>query len=322
MIKTALKVDASAPGRADFLQDVLRGLAADEKNIPCKYLYDETGARLFETICTLDEYYPTTVEMEILTDFAPEMAAHLGERAVLVEYGCGALAKVRVVLDALDEPSALVAIDISSEQLEAAAAALQDAYPGVRTVPVVADFTEPVDLSGYLDGASGARCAFFPGSTIGNFEPDAAKSFLQGVRKTIGDGGYLLIGVDLKKDEHILHDAYDDPTGVTSAFAKNLLARINRELGGNFDLRDFDYRAVYEAEAGRVNMHLVSLQDQLVTVAGKTFRFLEGETVHTENSYKYDVPEFHALAGTAGFKPVQTWRDGRGLFAVYLLSAA
>lgn len=300
-----------------FKADVLHGLASMPKSVPPKYFYDAEGARLFTEICELDEYYPTRTEIGILTENAADIAAHLGKDAMLIEYGSGALDKVRILLDALDDPVSLCAIDISSEQLQAAADEVRATYPDLEVLAVEADFTRAVDLP-TPQRTPAARIVFFPGSTIGNFDPADAATFLTGVRETVGPGGMLLIGVDMKKDIGRLVDAYDDASGVTEAFNKNLLTRINRELGGDFDLSLFRHVTRYNDHAGRIEIHLESCTDQVVHVDGHAFHFAAGETIHTENSYKFTPNEFAALAAAAGFEKVRIWQDAEELFAVML----
>lgn len=304
-----------------FLDDVLRGLGASPKRLAPKYFYDALGAQLFTEICTLDEYYPTRTEIGILTDNAADIADKLGSEVMLVEYGSGALDKVRILLDALQDPVSLCAIDISAEQLKAATEEVQAAYPQLDVMAVEADFTHAIDLPKPKRKPS-SRVAFFPGSTIGNFDPANARSFLDGIRQTLGKDGMLLIGVDLKKDVSRLIAAYDDAKGVTAAFNKNLLTRINNELGGDFDLTLFRHMARYDSTRGRIEMHLESCTDQQVHVGTVPFRFAAGETIHTENSYKFTPQEFEALAASAGFEPIKMWRDAGQLFAVMLFRVA
>lgn len=315
---------ALAEGGADqqeheeFRDAVLSGLARPRKAIPSTYFYDAEGSRLFERICELEEYYPTRTEIGILRDNAGAIAAALPERSLLVEFGSGASVKVRLLLDALDRPAGYVPIDISREHLLASAAALAADYPDIAVLPVCADFTRTFRLPRALPECP--RVGFFPGSTIGNFHPHEAVRLLAGFAARLGRGGRLLIGADLKKDERILHAAYDDAQGVTAAFNRNLLVRINRELGGTFDPAAFAHRAVYDARTGRVEMHLVSPSAHSVRVAGRTFRFAAGETIHTENSYKYSVEDFHAIAAAAGWRPEAVWIDPAQLFSVHLLA--
>ncbi len=304
-----------------FLSDVLVGLGSSPKTLSPKYFYDEHGSALFTDICTLDAYYQTRTETGILAQHADEIAGAIGPCTMLIEYGCGSLDKVRILLDALESPTALAAVDISAEQLARAAADVSAAYPDVEVFPIEADFTKPVDLpDSKLRPRS--RTAFFPGSTIGNFEPDAACAFMAAVAETVGPGGLLLIGVDLKKDVKRLLAAYDDPEGVTAAFNLNLLQRMNRELGTNFDPSLFSHVARYDDTHGRIEMHLQSRIDQIIEIDGNPVHFAPGETIHTENSYKYTVDEFSALAAKAGFVTDTHWTDDENLFAVILLRAA
>ena len=314
--RAAVAVDLDAePG--SFLADVVEGLSVTPKGLSPKYFYDAVGAQLFTEICELDEYYPTRTEIGILANNAGDIADEVGPNAMLIEYGSGALDKVRLLLDALKEPAALVAIDISAEQLGQATAEVNAAYPGLEVMPVEADFSRKVDLPTPKVKAE-KRVVFFPGSTIGNFEPKDAERFLQGIAETLGPGGQLLIGVDLRKDASRLIAAYDDAKGVTAAFNKNVLVRMNRELGGDFDPDLFRHVARYNAHLGRVEMHLESMTDQTVRIGKHTFDFTAGETVHTENSYKYSLDDFHALTARAGFVPVRVWTDPEQLFAVIL----
>ena len=312
---------AAAPGSAKgFLDDVLSGLSKPQKTLPPKYFYDANGAVLFNAICNVPEYYPTRTEMSILRDYAADIARIIGENAMLIEYGAGSLDKVRILLDALVTPAALVAVDISEEQLLSSAEEVRQAFPDLNVLPVVADFTRAFALPDAPRPAS-AHVAFFPGSTIGNFEPGAAGEFLAGIAKTIGSGGGLLIGVDLKKDTQRLLAAYDDAEGVTAAFNKNVLERINRELGGDFDADLFRHVARYDADLGRIEMHLESQTTQTVTIGSHAFDFAAGETIHTENSYKYSIAEFERLAAQAGFKKRALWSDPMNDFAVLYFEA-
>ena len=309
---------ASGNDENTFRADVVGGLSAVPKRLPPKYFYDAEGARLFTEICELDEYYPTRTETGILRDNAADIAEHLGPDVMLIEYGSGALDKVRILLDALNDPVSLCAIDISTEQLLDASNEVRAAYPDLEVLAVEADFTHAVPLP-LPKRKPASKVAFFPGSTIGNFDPADAEAFLSGIRETVGDGGMLLIGVDLKKDPARLVDAYDDAKGITEAFNKNLLTRINRELGGDFNLSLFRHIARYNMLAGRVEMHLESCTDQVVHIGANVFHFAAGETIHTENSYKFAPAEFDEMAGRAGFEKVTMWTDADNLFAVMLL---
>ena len=302
-----------------FRRDVLAGLRAPQKTLPCKYFYDAAGSALFEEITRLDAYYPTRTETAILESHGDEMAALVGPRARIVEYGSGSSEKTRLLLDRLDGPAAYVPIDISEGHLLEAAGALRAQYPGLPIVPVAADYTAPFHLP---DTPGRRTVVFFPGSTIGNFEPAAAVPFLAGMARVAGPGGGLVVGVDLRKDAAVLARAYDDEEGVTAAFNLNLLVRINRELGADFDLAGFAHRAVWNGALGRVEMHLVSRTDQQVHVGGERVDFRAGETIHTENSYKYTVAGFGEIAAQAGFQPVQVWTDAAAYFSVHYLVVA
>jgi dimethylhistidine N-methyltransferase len=309
--------DAAAP--VEFLQSVIRGLSAPHKSLECKYFYDERGSALFDEICRQPEYYPPTVESGILERCAPEIAARFGPGAELVELGSGASLKTRIVLRALEQPACYVPVDFSAEYLQAAAAVLADEFPGLKVRPVIADFTAPFRLPPRIGGQP--RLLFFPGSTLGNFHPRDAVHFLGRICRELSADA-LLIGVDLKKDRAVLDAAYNDAAGVTAAFNLNLLERINRELGANFDLGAFEHHAGYVERRGRIEMHLRSRRDQVVRVAGRDFHFAAGESIHTENSYKYTVEEFRELAARSRWQVTHSWFDERALFAVYLLGPA
>jgi len=302
-----------------FRDAVLAGLAAEPKAIPCRFFYDARGSRLFDEISKLPEYYLTRTEMGLLSARAGDMAEVIGPDVELVEFGAGSSTKVRILLDALERPRAFVPIDISGEHLRDAAADLAVDYPALDIRPVVADFTQALDLPPPPDGAR--RVGFFPGSTIGNFTPAEADAFLRRAARLLQGGG-LLIGVDLVKDAAILERAYDDAQGVTAAFNKNLLVRANRELGADFDVDTFIHRATFNAAASRVEMYLVSLRDQKVHVCGETFSFHAGESIHTENSYKYTISGFARTAEKAGFRTIKSWKDPDGLFAIFWLESA
>jgi dimethylhistidine N-methyltransferase len=317
---TTVQVIDSPDRLKSFRDDVFEGLSREQKELPCKYFYDDRGSELFNTICGLDEYYPTRTETALLQAHGREMADLIGPGVCLIEFGCGPLLKTRLLLDALRSPAAFVPIDISADHLLQSAAGLAADYPNLEVLPVVADFTRPVKLPDKARKASENRIGFFPGSTIGNFDHAGAADFLATVADMVGGGGALLIGVDLKKDEDILVRAYDDAQGVTAAFNRNVLERINRELGGCFDIETFRHRALYNGAEGRIEMHLVSEKDQTVTVHDRDFTFTKGETIHTENSYKYHVEEFSSLAAGAGFRTARTWVDGDGLFSLHYLT--
>jgi dimethylhistidine N-methyltransferase len=316
---TPIDLHDYAPTPDSFLEELVCGLSATPKMIPSKFFYDEAGARLFEEICALDEYYPTRTEIAILERHASEMAAQLGPHGRLVELGSGAGIKTRILLDHLNRPAAYLPVDISRTQLLETAALLARDYPALEVLPVCADYSQPFRVP--CPKRPVARTvAFFPGSTIGNFEPDAAEGFLRRVADLVGYEGGLLIGVDLKKDHARLERAYNDARGVTAAFNLNLLARANRELGADFRLDGFRHHAFYNPAHGRIEMHLISRQPQTVRLGGRAFEFATGEHVITEYSYKYSLAEFRQLAARAGFALARVWTDADALFAVYYLT--
>lgn len=301
---------------AEFVRDMVAGLKKSPKALPSKYFYDDEGSRLFDAICELPEYYPTRTEIKLLETHAPEMAALIGKDVELVEFGAGSLRKVGILLDTLVHPRAYRPVDISGDYLATHATELARHYPDIAVRPIVADFTKPLAISD-----SRARMAgFFPGSTIGNLERGEALAFLIRAAKLFAGSG-LLIGVDLVKDPTILHAAYNDAAGVTAAFNKNMLVRANRELDTTFDIDAFAHYAFYEPARQRIEMHLVSGARQRIRVGGESFAIAEGETIHTENSYKYTVDGFRALAVEAGFRPRAVWRDPEALFSLHWLEA-
>ena len=302
-----------------FASDLLAGLSARPKRLPSKYFYDERGSALFERICTLPEYYPTRTEMALLRTHAAEIGELMGPDATLVEFGAGALKKVEVLLDALGRPRAYVPIDISMDFLRAMAGELRKRRPGLEVHPVAADFTNALALPVIGDGEH--RVGFFPGSTIGNLEPEDTVGFLRHAAALLRGGG-MLVGVDLVKDPAILHAAYNDSAGVTEVFNKNILERANRELGADFDADGFAHYAFYAPTHRRIEMHLVSRAHQTVRVLGRRFDFSQGEAIHTENSHKYTVEDFSALAHRSGFVPVRNWVDADRLFSLHWLEAA
>ena len=307
-------------GQTSFLDDVLRGLALPQKAIPAKYFYDERGSQLFEKICELPEYYPTRTEMAIMERHIGEMVTLLGPDTQLVELGSGASVKTRLLVERL-EPSLYVPIDISEAALRDACKALALMFPWLNISAVIADFTRPVRLPEFVGVPVHRKVVYFPGSTIGNFTPDEALEFLKGVREIVGPGGMLLIGVDLEKEKRVLDAAYDDAQGVTAEFNLNLLHRINRELGGDFQVKRFRHKAFYDEQKGWIEMHLESLYSQLAHVGANRFDFRTGETIHTEISCKYSVEEFQRLAARARFQAEKVWTDPASLFAVHLLIA-
>ncbi len=297
---------------------MLAGLSQADKSLPCKYFYDAAGSRLFDAICELDEYYPTRAELEILRAHAPAIAAAIGPGRVLVELGSGSSTKTRRLLDELAAPAGYVPVDVSREHLLAAAAAIAGDYPALRVAPLCADFTRPFDLPA---GLAGRPVVFFPGSTIGNFAPADARALLRQIAALPGCAG-AVVGIDLQKPVAALEAAYNDARGVTAAFNLNLLARINRELGGDFALDRFAHRATYDAVHHRVEMRLVSRFDQEVRVAGRAFAFAAGEPILTELSHKYTIDGFSDMAEEAGLCRERAWTDGERRFAVVLLRPA
>lgn len=302
-------------------EEVLRGLLSPQKELPCKLFYDELGSQLFEQICELDEYYPTRAEMRIMRAAAPEMAARLGPHCMLLEYGSGASLKTPLLLDQLERPAAYVPIDISCELLAQSSAAIARRYPRLNVLPLCVDYTGAFEVPRTRTKPR-RRAAYYPGSTIGNFVPEDARRFLRRIGEVCGAGGGLLIGVDLKKDPLMLHRAYNDALGITAAFNLNILRRLNRELAAGFVLDNFRHYAFYNPVFARVEMHLISLVDQVVPVAGAEVHFERGESIWTEASYKYSHEEFARLAHSAGWRVEQTWTDDRGLFSVKYLERA
>lgn len=303
----------------DFYREVVNGLSRFPRRIPPKYFYDEKGAALFESICEQPEYYPTSTELAILGEYADEIAVRTGTGPVLIEPGCGSCGKVRTLLDAV-RPVAYMPVDISCEQLQSAASEIAEDYAWLDVHAVCTDITDTLELPEICENAD--RLVFYPGSSIGNFEPEDAVSFMAVLAQTAGAGGRLLIGIDLEKDHQTLNAAYNDANGVTAEFNLNLLQRINRELDANFDIDAFDHHAFYNSIAGRIEMHLISTRRQTVDIDGHTFEFSAGDSIHTENSYKYTNQSFRRLAADAGFDPVNCWMDPGRLFGLHLLEVA
>ncbi|MBS0002689.1 MAG: L-histidine N(alpha)-methyltransferase [Thioalkalivibrio sp.] len=304
------------PTEADFRREVLTGLRERPRRIAPKFFYDERGSKLFDAITEAPEYYVTRTESEILQQRADEIARTVGTGSLLLEPGGGSCAKVRILLEGL-EPCAYVPMDISRNHLRMAAEEVAADFPWLEVHAAHTDFTHRMEVP--PTAPDGPRVAFFPGSSIGNFDPEHAVDFIAAVADLVGPGGHFLIGVDLRKEKALLEAAYDDAQGVTAAFNLNLLERINRELGGDFDLQYWRHRAVYNEAEGRVEMHLVSARNQRVRIEDEVFDFDTDETIHTENSYKYGLDEFEGLARRAGMETVGVWTDQRGLFSVHLL---
>jgi dimethylhistidine N-methyltransferase len=316
-VQTALQ-HAPDDAESEFARDVVAGLSARPKGLSPKYFYDERGAQLFEEITRLPEYYPTRCELAILENHAADMAKLMPADAALIEFGSGSTRKARMLLDASPTITAYVPVDISSEMLLQEAADLRHDYPRLTVIPVEADFTKPFRLPRAI--ASQPRVGFFPGSTIGNFEPHAAAAFLKHAAGMLGSDATLIVGFDLVKDVNVLNAAYNDAAGVTAQFNLNLLTRINRELDGTFDLDAFSHQAFFNVERRRIEMHLASRKRQKVRVAGRWFEFRAGETIHTENSYKYTPESFVAMARGVGWTPVAAWSDPQGNFSVHALA--
>ena len=297
----------------NFLEDVIAGLSLPQKSLPPKYFYDDAGSRLFERICRLPEYYLTRAELALTRKNIASIARFAGKGCELIEYGSGESLKTRLLIRAL-RPAAYLPVDISEAALRGARERLSREFPWLEIVPVNGDFSRPIELP----RARAPRVVYFPGSTVGNLTPEEAHGFLSMTR---GQARRMLVGVDLRKDANVLHAAYNDSRRVTAAFNLNLLARINRELGADFDLKRFAHYAFYNAAAGRIEMHLVSLRAQTVRIGRHRFAFDAGESIHTENSYKYSIEGFRALAAQAGFSARRTWTDRNTLFALHGLSA-
>lgn len=317
-MSSARCLEAAGMQRAALVADAVSGLSRSRKTLPCKWLYDDEGARLFEAITRLPEYYPTRTEIRILDEAGPAIARAVGPGASVVEFGPGDGVKAVQLLRALEAPAAYLPVDIAPEWLDAAAARVAGALPGLRVQPVVADFSEVFDLAGR---AGPGALGFFPGSTIGNFEPAEAAVFLRRVRATLGSGARLLLGADLVKDPAVLKAAYDDAAGVTAAFNLNLLARLNAEAAADFHLDAFRHKAAWNPAAERVEMLLVSLVAQSVRLAGRVFTFAQGETIHTENSHKYRPERLRDLAAESGWGVARMWTDPERQFSVWLLQA-
>jgi dimethylhistidine N-methyltransferase len=323
---TAPRLAPSQVVDGDFARELLAGLSRRPRSVPPKFFYDAAGSALFDRICDLPEYYPTRTELALLRRHAREMAECIGVDAEIVEFGAGSSQKVRLLLDALRAPRRFVPIDISADHLHAAALVLQSDYPGLDVQPVAADFTRRFALpAGDARRPPARRIGFFPGSSIGNFTPDEALVFLRDAASMLkGEGdrpaGGMLVGVDLVKDPALLHAAYNDSLGVTAEFNLNVLARANRELGANFELGRFAHYAFYEPRLQRIEMHLVSRCAQQVRLCGHGFEFAEGETLHTENSHKFTIEGFRALARGAGFQPGPVWCDPARMFSIHWLA--
>jgi dimethylhistidine N-methyltransferase len=314
-----LRLHDFEPQADDFCAQVIAGLRRPQKQLPCKFFYDREGSMLFDQICQLEEYYPTRTELAIMRENIDEMCAMLGSRCMLVEYGSGSSLKTRILLKHLCDVAAYVPIDISRTHLLHASRKLARRF-AIEVLPVCADYTADFELPTPESDVE-STVVYFPGSTIGNFEPSAARDFLRAARMRAGAGSGMLIGVDLKKDPQRLHAAYNDAKGVTAKFNLNLLARINREADGDFDLSQFAHYAYYNPTAGRIEMHLQSLREQVARVGDTAYHFRDGETIFTESSYKYTLDEFSKLANESGYHVQQVWTDPQNLFSVQYLTS-
>ncbi|MGC2459329.1 MAG: L-histidine N(alpha)-methyltransferase [Gallionellaceae bacterium] len=304
------------PAPDDFHTDVIAGLSGETKRLSPKFFYDERGSQLFDAITRLPEYYPTRTEIGLLHQYGKDMARMLGNDGLLFELGSGSGAKIRVLLEAM-QPQTYAPIDISRETLRMSAGAIAQDHPKLEVHAICTDYSKPLDLSGFFDVQQ--RAVFFPGSSIGNFDPAQARDLLRRIAKLPGPDGRLLIGVDLKKAPALLHAAYNDTQGVTAKFNQNLLTRINRELGADFDVAAFRHEAFYNEKLGRVEMHLIATAPQCVRIDGCCFEFQVGESIHTENSYKFSIEEFQTLAAQAGLASLRVWQDDDALFSVHCL---
>src|SRR5437870_9264596 len=319
---TAIQPTSAVPAAtSDLLSDFIAGLSSDPRTLPCKCFYDERGAALFQKICELPEYYVTRTEVDILDRNRAEIASQIGPNVELIGLGTGAGTKTRILIEALDKPAVYIPVDISEKQLRKSTALFRKIFPKLEVLPVCADYLQPVVLPSPRREAA-RNVVYFPGSTIGNFEPGEALEFLRRIANVSGRGGGLLIGVDLQKDPSVIESAYNDKAGVTAEFNLNLLVHINRETGANFDPSRWQHRAIYNSEAGRIEMYLISATDQTVRIQDREFRFRTGEKILTEHSYKHAPKGFIALARQAGFDFLKLWTDDARLFGVFYFVAA
>lgn len=317
---TARAATRRAPSHDPLLREILDGLRAEQPSLPCKLFYDEYGSQLYEQITALEEYYPYQAEVEILEHHGPAIARTLGEGALVVEYGSGSSVKTRLLLDCLQDCAGYVPIDISGDHLARAARDIAEHYPGLRVEHLCADFTEPLALPEHF-AARQRRVAFFPGSTIGNFDPPAAAQLLRNIHQLLGSGGQLLIGVDVPKDRATLERAYDDPHGVTARFNRNILTHINRLYDADFDPECFRHEAIWNAQHSRVEMHLRCTRDHRATIAGERVEFRRGQSIWTESSHKYSPEDFHEIGDSAGFAPRTVWFDAQQRYSLHLMQA-
>jgi dimethylhistidine N-methyltransferase len=314
---TAIQPASAVPAAtSDLLADVISGLSSNPRSLPCKYFYDDRGAALFQKICELPEYYVTRTEVDILDRNRAEIASQIGANVELIGLGTGAGTKTRILIEALEQPAVYIPVDISEKQLRKSAALFRKIFPKLEVLPVCADYLQPVVLPSPRHQAS-RNVVYFPGSTIGNFEPNEALEFLRRIANVAGRGGGLLIGVDLQKDQSVIEAAYNDSAGVTAEFNLNLLTHLNRDIGADFDLSKWQHRAIYNSEAGRIEMYLISATNQTVHIGDREFSFGAGEKILTEHSYKHTPEGFIVLARKAGFDFVKLWTDEARLFGVF-----
>ena len=309
------------PATSEFFSDVVAGLSSEPRTLPCKYFYDARGAALFQKICELPEYYITRTEIDILDRHRAEIAAHLGADIELIGLGTGAGTKTRILIEALEKPAVYIPVDISEKQLRQSTGLFRQIFPTLEILPVCADYLQPFDLPSPRHKAA-RNIVYFPGSTIGNFDPIGATEFLQRVVDLCGRDGGLLIGVDLRKDRHVIEAAYNDKAGITAQFNLNLLVRANREIGADFDLRHWRHCANYNSSNGRIEMYLISEADQRVRIEDRQFNFRTGERILTEYSYKHTRESFAALAANAGFDFEKMWTDQVALFGVFYFTCS
>lgn len=317
MKKNILQLEKFEPERESLVSEVISGLGKDQKQLPCKLFYDKTGSALFDEICRLEEYYPTRTEIGIMEENIADICYILGKNCLLVELGSGSSIKIRLLLDNLIKPSGYVPIDISEEHLMESVKTLAADYPGLRIMPVHADYTQPLSLPRF-DFPFSRTVFFYPGSTIGNFTPESAGAFLKRIAKRAGRGSGLLIGVDLVKDLKTLEDAYNDAKGVTADFNLNILRRLNREIGADFDTAKWKHKAFFNTRESRIEMHLESVTNQRASVDGASFRFRKDETILTEYSYKYTIEGFRELVSDF-YSVEKVWTDRENKFSVQYL---
>lgn len=317
MNKNLLQLEKFEPERESLVNEVIAGFEKEQKQLPCKLFYDKTGSALFDEICRLEEYYPTRTEIGIMEENIADICSRLGKKCLLVELGSGSSVKIRLLLDNLISPSGYVPIDISDEHLVESVKTLADDYPGLRIMPIHADYTQPLNLPRF-DFPFSRTVFFYPGSTIGNFTPESAGEFLSRIARRAGRGSGLLIGIDLVKDIKTLESAYNDRKGVTAEFNLNILKRLNREIGADFDLAKWKHRAFFNTRESRIEMHLESVINQKVNVDGTSFRFRKDETILTEYSYKYTTEGFRELV-SGSYSVEKVWTDRENMFSVQYL---